>query len=105
MATEGKPMVRVKNILGDDVYGLWHVKKIILQKGRQRYILIPNKETFRTKDDAEYYAHLRTRRFVERKLGRTSSYLTRWRPVVKYFVAAALMSLMTAVTVRWFGTR
>ena len=97
-------MVRVKNILGDDVYGLWHVKKVILQKGRQRYILIPNKETFGTKDDAEYYAHLRTRRFVERKLGRTS-YLIRWRPVVKYFVTAAVMSLMTAVTVRWFGTK
>ena len=105
MATEGKPVVRVKNILGDDVYGLWHVKKIILQNDRQRYILIPNKETFRTKDDAEYYAHLRTRRFVERKLGRTSSYLIRWRPVVKYFVAATVMSLMTAVTVRWIGTR
>ena len=95
-------MVRVKNILGDDVYGLWHVKKIILQKGRQRYILIPNKETFRTKDDAQHYAQLRTRRFVERKLGQTNNNPVQWR-VMKYLIAATVVSLMTTVAVRWFG--
>lgn len=94
-------MVRVKNILGDDVYGLWHVKKIVVQKDGQRYAIIPNRETFRTKDEAEYYAHLRTRRFVERKLGLTRNHAVRWK-VTKYVFTAAFISLMTAVAVRWF---
>jgi hypothetical protein len=94
-------MVRVKNILGDDVYGAWYVKKIVLQKGGQRYTIIPDRETFGTKDDAERYAYTRTRRFVERKLARTNNNLRRWRPVMKYLVAAAFLSLMTAVAVRW----
>ena len=40
----GKKMVQVKNILGDDVYGLWHVKKFLVNKEGRRYVLIPNKE-------------------------------------------------------------
>jgi hypothetical protein len=95
-------MVRVKNILGDDVYGLWHVKKIVVRKDGQRYAVIPNKETFRTKDEAEHYAHLRTRRFVERKLGRNNNNTVQWRAAVKYLFTAAFISVMTAVAVqRW----
>ena len=95
-------IVRVKNILGDDVYGLWHVKKIVLEKGGQRYTIIPNKETFKTKDDAEHYADLRTRRFVERKLGQTKNNPVRWK-VMKYLIAATFVSLITTLGVRWFG--
>ena len=83
MLLKSQPVIRVKNILRDDVYGLWHVNKIVLQKGRQRYTIIPKKETFGTKDDAEYYAHLRTRRFVEGKLGQAGNNAVRWR-VIKY---------------------
>ena len=97
-----KPVVRVKNILGDDVYGLWHVKKIVVYKEGQRYVLIPSKETFRTKDEAEYYAHLRTRRFVERKLGRNNNNTVQWRTAMKYLFTAAFVSVMTAVAAqRW----
>jgi len=95
-------VVRVKNILGDDVYGLWHVKKIVVYKEGQRYVLIPSKETFRTKDEAEYYAHLRTRRFVERKLGRNNNNTVQWRTAMKCLFTAAFVSVMTAVAAqRW----
>ena len=98
MLLSGKPVVRVKNELADDVYGLWHVKKIVLQKGRRRYTIIPNKDTYSTKDDAEYYARLRTRRFVESQLRRINNSR---RPVRKY-LAIATMSLMMALAVSWF---
>ena len=84
-----KLVVRVKNILGDDVYGLWHVKKIVVHKAGQRYALIPSKETFSTKDEAEHYAQLRTRRFVERKVGRNNG--SPWRPAMKYLFAAGFI--------------
>jgi hypothetical protein len=98
----GKPVVRVKNILGDDVYGRWHVQKIQVRKSGQRYAIIPNKETFRTKDEAAHYAHLRTRRFVERSDELNKSHAVRWTAVMKYIFAAALISVMTAVAVHWF---
>lgn len=95
-------MVRFKHILGDDVYGLWHVKKIVVRKDGQRYAVIPDKEIFRTKDDAEHYAHLRARRFVERKLDRNNNNTVRWRTVMKYLFATAFISVMTAVAVQSF---
>ena len=96
-----KPVVRVKNILADDVYGLWHVKKIVVQKDGQRYALTPKKETFSTKDEAEYYAHRRTQRFVERRLGLNHHHV-QWRAAMKYVVTAAFISVMTAVAVQRF---
>src|SRR5689334_7375157 len=98
---KGKPMVRVKNILGDDIYGLWHVKKIVVDKDGHRYALIPNKETFSTKAEAVYYAHLKTRRFVERKLGRHNISAVQW---VKYFLIVAFGSLVTAEIIQWRGS-
>jgi hypothetical protein len=98
---KAESVVRVKNILGDDVYGLWHVRKIEVHKLGQRYTLIPNRETFSTKDEAEHYAHLRARRFVERKLGQKNNNTLRWRAVMKYLLTAALISAMTAVAVQW----
>jgi hypothetical protein len=32
------------------VYGLWHVKRILIKKEGRRYVLIPNKERFKTKE-------------------------------------------------------
>ena len=92
-------MVRVKNILEDDVYGLWRVKKIVVQKGRQRYALTPKKETFSTKDEAEYYAHLRTQRFVDHRLG-VNQHNGQWRAAVKYVAMAAFISVMTVIAVQ-----
>lgn len=95
----GKPLVRVKNIFGDDVYGLWHIKKIVVNKSGQRYTFIPHKETFSTRDEAEYYAHLRTRRFVEGKLGQFNNSAIQW---VKYLFLATFLSIGTAVALqRW----
>jgi len=98
----GKRVIRVKNILGDDVYGLWHVKKVVVHKAGQRYAVIPKRETFSTKHDAERYAHLRTRRFIEQKLGRDNNNTGRWRTAIKYSFAAAFISVMTAVAVQWW---
>jgi hypothetical protein len=62
-------MIKIKNILGDDVFGLWHVKKIVVKKDRQRFILTLDHERFATKDDAELHARVRAQRFLQRKLG------------------------------------
>jgi len=97
----GKKMVQVKNILEDDVYGLWHVKKILVNKEGRRYVLIPNKEVFKTREEAEYYALLRTRRFVEGQR-RPQNNSVQWTAALKYLCTAAFVSFMTAIAVqRW----
>jgi hypothetical protein len=98
----GKPVVRVRNILGDDVYGLWHVKKIVVHKAGQRFAVIPKKETFSTKDEAEHYAHLRTRRFVELGLAWKNNNTVQWSAAITYLCIAGFISAMTAVAVQWW---
>src|SRR5688500_18870819 len=95
-------MVQVKNILQDDVYGLWHVERILINKEGRRYVLIPNMERFRTKEGAEYYAHLRTRRFIAGDCGRNQNNTVQSRAALKYLCTAAFVSLMTAVGVQWW---
>jgi hypothetical protein len=95
-------MVQVKNILQDDVYGLWHVERILINKEGRRYVLIPNMERFRTKEGAEYYAHLRTRRFIAGDCGRNQNNTVQSRAALKYLCTAAFVSLMTAVAVQWW---
>jgi hypothetical protein len=94
-----KPVVHVKNILEDDVYGLWRVKKIVVKKGRQRYALTPKSETFSTKDEAEYYAHLKTQRFVDHRLG-LNQHNGQWRAAMKYLAMAAFISVVTIIAVQ-----
>ena len=84
------------------MYGLWHVKRILIKKEGRRYVLIPNKERFRTKEGAGYYAHLRTRRFIEGDRGRNQNNTVQWRAALKHLRTAACVSLMTAVAVQWW---
>jgi len=105
MLSSGKSIVRIKNTLGDDVYGLWHVKKIVVQKGRQRYAIIPHKQTFSTKDEAVYYAYLRARRFVEHKLRQNTNGTVRWKDVMKYLCAAGFMTVMISLAFQWWRDR
>lgn len=65
-------MIKIKNILSDDVFGLWHVKRIVVKKDRRRFIITLDDERFATKDDAEHHARVRARRFLQRKLGLAS---------------------------------
>jgi hypothetical protein len=102
MLVRRKPVVRVRNILGDDVYGLWHVKRILINQGRRRYVLIPNRERFRTKEGAEYYAYLRTRRFIEGGCGQNQNNTLEWRAALKSLCTAAIVSLMAAAAVQWW---
>ena len=92
-------MVRVKNIIADDVYGQWHIEKIVVQKDGQRYAIIPDKQAFSTKDDAEYYAHIRARRFVERQLGQNNS---NRRAALKFVFTTTFISVVTALVVQWW---
>ncbi len=62
-------MIRVNNILGDDIFGLWHVKEIVVTKNGQRFAFAPDPETFTTEDEAEQHARLRARRFLQSRLG------------------------------------
>ena len=94
-----RSVVRVKNILGDDVYGRWLIEKIVVQKDGQRYAIIPDKKAFGTKAEAEYYAHTRTQRFVERKIRNEKS--ARWRTVSRFLFTCTLIPVLTAVAVQW----
>jgi hypothetical protein len=62
-------MIRVKNIIGDDIFGLWQVKRIIVTKDRQHFAFSPEEEKFASKDDAERHGRVRAQRFIQRKLG------------------------------------
>jgi hypothetical protein len=62
-------MIRVRNVLGDDIFGLWHVKQIIVNKDGKRFYFTPGNESFATKEEAEIHALDRARHFVQRKLG------------------------------------
>ena len=94
-----KSVVRVKNILSDDIYGRWHIEKIVVENNGQRYAIFPNHSAFGTKDEAERYAYMRTQHFVTQKLGRKT---VRWTTAV---ITTALVSVMTAVPVLWFLLR
>ena len=62
-------MIRVKNVLGDDIFGLWYVKQVIVNKDGKRFYFAPGHETFATKEEAEIHAVDRARHFIQRKLG------------------------------------
>ena len=99
MQSSGRSAIRVKNMLGDDVYGLWHVKKIIVQKGWRRYAIIPHKETFSTKDEAVHNAHIKARRFVEYNL-RKNKNSPQWQVLIKYLFAAGLITVMMGLAIQ-----
>jgi len=73
-------VIRVKNIIGDDIFGLWHVKRIIVTKDRQHFAFSPEQERFASKDDAEQHGRVRAQRFIQRKLGLMKCYIV-WDPV------------------------
>ena len=62
-------MIKVTKILGDDIFGLWHIKHIIVKKDGKRFSFAPEHETFPTKEEAERHADHRARHFIQRKLG------------------------------------
>ena len=62
-------MIRIKNILNDDIFGLWHIKETVVNKDGQRFTVTPDDERFSTKDDAEQHARVRAQHFLQRKLG------------------------------------
>ena len=62
-------MVKVKKILGDDIFGLWHVKQIIISNDGKRFSFAPDNERFSSKEEAELHAHHRARHFIQRNLG------------------------------------
>ena len=102
MLLSGKSLVRVKKTLGDDIYGLWHVKKIVVQKGWHRYAIIPPKQTFSSKDEAVRYAHSKARRLVEYNLQKNKKDPFQWRLLMKYFSAAGFIAVMTPFAVQWW---
>jgi hypothetical protein len=65
-------VIRVKNIPGDDIFGLWRVKEIVVTKDGHRFAFAPDPETFTSKDEAEQHARLRARRFLQSRLGLTN---------------------------------
>ena len=88
-----KSVVRVKNILNDDIYGRWHIEKIVVANNGQRYAIIPDHKAFNTKDEAERYAHMRTQQFVTRKLGRSG---VQW---ITALITTALISVIAIAAI------
>jgi hypothetical protein len=68
-ANADTPLLRVKSILTDDVFGLWHVKEIIVNKDGQPFAFALDQEAFTSKDEAERHAQLRAERVLQQKLG------------------------------------
>ena len=62
-------MIQVKKILGDDIFGLWHVKQIIVNTDGKQFCFAPENETFTSKEEAELHADDRAQHFIQRKLG------------------------------------
>ena len=73
-------MIRVKNIIGDDIFGLWHVKRILVTKDRHHFAFSPEQERFASKDDAERHGRVRAQRFIQRKPGLMNDSIV-WDPV------------------------
>lgn len=68
-------MILVKNILRDDIFGLWHVKRIIVTKDSQHFAFSPEKDKFANKDDAERHGRVRDQRFIQHTLGLMNGYI------------------------------
>ena len=73
MKWRGMTMTKVKKILGDDIFGLWHVKQIIVNQDGKRFCFVGDDETFSSKEEAELHAHTRAQYFIQRKLGSTGT--------------------------------
>ena len=90
-------MIKVRKILGDDIFGLWHIKQIIVKKDGKRFSFAPDHETFSTKEEAERHADHRARHFIQRKLGflaDTSTSSRIWRGETLSSVAAKARNLL-----------
>ena len=61
-------MIHIKSTLSDDIFGLWHVKKISVKKDGRWFDVAHNDESFPTKDDAEQYGRMCAQRFLQREL-------------------------------------
>jgi hypothetical protein len=46
-------MIKVKKVLGDDIFGLWHVEQIIVKTDGKWSRFTPDKETFSSKEEAQ----------------------------------------------------
>jgi gas vesicle protein len=65
-------MIRVRSQLGDDIFGLWRVVQILIQKDGRRVSLVPNGDTFTSPEDAQQYAQGLAWRFLRQHLGFTN---------------------------------
>ncbi|HEU4684341.1 MAG TPA: hypothetical protein VFS39_07555 [Nitrospira sp.] len=72
-------MIKVNSKLDDDIFGLWRVTEIVVQRDGERYAFVPDGEVFVDKSDALRFAQARARRFLQRQLGVTNGDVV-WEP-------------------------
>ena len=96
-----KPVVRVKNILEDDVYGLWRVKKIVVKKGRQRLCPHAKEKPSVPRMKLSIMLTLERNALLTVRLG-LNQHNGQRRAAMKYVAMAAFISVMTVIAVQRF---
>ena len=98
-------MIRVKCQLQDDIFGLWRVAQILIQKDGRRISFVPNGDTFTSPEDAQQYAQGLAWRFLQQHFGLTNGEIV-WdffekeeSPMLKRNALEACLLLLTGMAI------
>src|SRR5215831_16697030 len=97
-------MIRVGTQLQDDIFGLWRVVRIFIQKDGRQLSLAPNGDTFTSPEDAQQYAQGLTWRFLQQHLGLTNDeivwdFYEKESPMMKRNALEACLLLLTGMAI------
>ena len=97
-------MIRVRSQLRDDIFGLWRVGQILIQKDGRRVSLVPNGETFTSPEDAQQYAQGLALRFLQQHFGLTNGeivwdFYEKESPMLKRNALEACLLLLTGMAI------
>ena len=97
-------MIRVRSQLGDDIFGLWRVVQILIQKDGRRISFVPNGDTFTSPEDAKQYAQGLAWRFLQQHFGLTNDeivwdFYEKESPMLKRNALEACLLLLTGMAI------
>ena len=97
-------MIRVRTQLQDDIFGLWRVVRIFIQKDGRQLSLAPNGDTFTSPEDAQQYAQGLAWRFLQQHFGLTNDeivwdFYEKESPMLKRNALEACLLLLTGMAV------
>jgi len=97
-------VIRVRTQLQDDIFGLWRVVRIFIQKDGRQLSLAPNGDTFTSPEDAQQYAQGLAWRFLQQHFGLTNDeivwdFYEKESPMLKRNALEACLLLLTGMAV------